>query len=179
MSSAFKEARATLRASQPQWCPAHAMEMATASFVKRKVLAYVTRDDELLVFRHMDFPDAGLQVPAGTIEEGEDPQDAALREVREESGLTDIRVVGFLGRYLYDAASHGGEVHDRYVYHLELTGSAEQPWLHYETDPSDGGPPIAFSFFWMSLRDPELRLAGGQGDLLPRLRRLTRKPEGL
>ena len=145
------------------------MEMATASFVKRKVLAYVARGDELLVFRHRDFPDAGLQVPAGTIEVGEDPQDAALREVREESGLTDVRVVGFLGRYLYNAAPHRGEVHDRHVYHLELTGSAEQSWLHYETDPSDGGPPIAFSFFWMSLRDPELRLAGGQGDLLHKL----------
>ena len=48
-------------------------------------------------------------------------------------------------------------------------GLAEQSWLHYETDPSDGGPPIAFSFFWMSLRDPELRLAGGQGDLLHKL----------
>ena len=98
---------------------------------------------------------------------------------REESGLTDVRVVGFLGRYLHNAAPHRDEVHDRYVYHLELTGSAEQSWLHYETNPSDGGPPIAFSFFWMSLRDPELRLDGGQGDLLPRLRRLTRKPEGL
>ena len=145
------------------------MATATALFVKRKVLAYVTRGEELLVFRHRDFPEAGLQVPAGTIEEGEDPQDAALRELREESGLTDVRVVGFLGRYLYDAAPYRDEVHDRHVYHLELMRLAEQSWLHYETDPSDGGPPIAFSFFWMSLRDPELRLAGGQGDLLHKL----------
>ena len=171
MSSAFREVRETLRAFPPRWCPAQAMEMATALFVRSKVLAYVTRGEELLVFRHRDFPDAGLQVPAGTIEVGEDPQDAALREVREESGLTDVRVVGFLGRYLHNAAPHKDETHDRHVYHLELTGSAEQSWLHYEyeTDPSDGGPPIAFSFFWMSLRDPELRLAGGQGDLLHKL----------
>ena len=179
MSSAYGVAVARAEASPPQWCPVPAMATATALFVRSKVLAYVTRGDELLVFRHRDFPDAGLQVPAGAIEEGEDPQDAALREVREESGLTEVRVVGLLGRYLYDAVQHRGEIHDRYVYHLELAGSAEQSWLHYETDPSDGGPPIAFSFFWMSLRDPELRLAGGQGDLLPRLRRLIRKPEGL
>ncbi len=63
-------------------------------------MAFVTRGEELLVFRHRDFPDAGLQVPAGTTEEGEDPQAAALREVRGERGLTDVRVVGFLGRYL-------------------------------------------------------------------------------
>lgn len=137
--------------------------------VRSKVLAYVTRGQELLVFRHRDFPEAGLQVPAGTIEEGEEPQDAALREVREESGLTDVRVVSFLGRYIYDAPRHAGEIHDRHIYHLKLTGPADDSWLHWEMDPSDGGPPIAFCFFWMSLDDPDLQLAGGQGDLLHKL----------
>ena len=47
--------------------------------------------------------------------------------MREESGLTDVRVVGFLGRYLYDAAPYRDEVHDRYVYHLELTGRRSSP----------------------------------------------------
>ena len=36
-----------------------------------KAFAYITRDDELLVFRHVDSPEAGIQVPAGTIEPGE------------------------------------------------------------------------------------------------------------
>ena len=67
MSSAYAAARETLRVFPPLWCPAHAMATATALFVKRKVLAYVTRGDELLVFRHRDFPEAGLQVPAGTM----------------------------------------------------------------------------------------------------------------
>lgn len=137
--------------------------------VKGKVFAYVTRGEELLVFRHRDFPEAGLQVPAGTIEEGEDPEQAALRELREESGLTDVRMVGLVGRYLYSPSPHADEAHDRHVYHLELTGPADDSWLHYEMHPSDGSPPLAFEFFWMSLSDPELQLAGGQGDLLPRL----------
>ena len=137
--------------------------------VKRKVLAYVTRGNELLVFRHRDFPEAGLQAPGGSIEDGEDPDEAVLRELQEESGLTDVRVVGLLGRYLYNAAPLADEVHDRYVYHLELTGPAKESWLHWENDPSNGSPPIAFEFFWMSLSDPDLQLAGGRGDLLHRL----------
>ena len=74
-----------------------------------KVLAYVTRGDELLVFRHRDFPDAGLQVPAGTVQDGESPDVAVLRELREESGLTDAAIVSRLGRYRYDMAPHRHE----------------------------------------------------------------------
>ena len=139
------------------------------ALIVNKVLAYVTRGDRLLVFRHRDFPEAGLQVPAGTIEEGEIPHDAVLREVYEESGLRIVRVVRLLGRYLHDAAPYRDETHHRHVYHLETTGPAASAWLHHESHPSDGGPPIALSFFWMGLDDPELTLAGGQGDLLNKL----------
>ena len=57
---------------------------------KNKVLAYLTRINadtvELLVFRHRDFPDAGLQVPGGSIDTAETPMAAAHREIFEESG---------------------------------------------------------------------------------------------
>ncbi|WP_410001350.1 NUDIX domain-containing protein [Rhizobium leguminosarum] len=39
---------------------------------------------EILAFTH---PSAGNQFVKGTVEEGERPQDAAARELREESGL--------------------------------------------------------------------------------------------
>jgi 8-oxo-dGTP pyrophosphatase MutT (NUDIX family) len=63
-----------------------------------KVTALVVREApegaELLLFQH---PHAGIQVPAGTIEPGEEPQAAALREAAEETGLTAFAAVRPLG----------------------------------------------------------------------------------
>ena len=55
--------------------------------IVEKAVCYITRDRRILVFEHPGAPDAGIQVPAGTIEPGEDPARAALREAAEESGL--------------------------------------------------------------------------------------------
>ena len=56
-----------------------------------KVVALITRRSaggtELLLFRH---PYAGVQIPAGTVEEGEEVVQAALREAAEESGLENF-----------------------------------------------------------------------------------------
>lgn len=63
-----------------------------------KVTAFVTRQGpaglDLLLFRH---PDSGIQLPAGTVEEGEPPEQAALREVREETGLANVRLTAYIG----------------------------------------------------------------------------------
>jgi len=62
-----------------------------------KVIAFITRDvgvgHELLVFQH---PTAGIQLPAGTVEPQETPESAVLREVAEETGLTEIAFVELL-----------------------------------------------------------------------------------
>lgn len=63
-----------------------------------KVTAFITRDyggvQQLLVFRHSN---GSVQLPAGTANVGESADDAALREGREETGLTDLRVKADLG----------------------------------------------------------------------------------
>ena len=58
---------------------------------RNKVYAYITRGDHLLVFRHVDFPEAGIQIPGGTLEDGEEPDEAVLREAFEETGLEELQ----------------------------------------------------------------------------------------
>ena len=66
--------------------------------ILHKVAAFITRATasgiELLLLAH---PYAGNQLPAGTVEENEDPRDAASREVREETGLVNARVKAHIG----------------------------------------------------------------------------------
>jgi 8-oxo-dGTP pyrophosphatase MutT (NUDIX family) len=56
--------------------------------VLEKVTVFVTRGPasrrELLLFEH---PNAGIQIPAGTVDLDEEPIDAALREAIEETGI--------------------------------------------------------------------------------------------
>ncbi len=59
---------------------------------RERVLAYITQGDRLLVFRHTQSVEAGIQVPGGTVEPGESPEAAALREAQEESGLADLHL---------------------------------------------------------------------------------------
>ncbi len=66
-----------------------------------KITAFITRPTpagpELLLIRH---PHAGIQLPAGTVDPGESPADAALREAWEETGLADLRVHRSLGHQI-------------------------------------------------------------------------------
>ena len=133
-----------------------------------KVVAYITRDDHLLVFRHID-SDAGIQVPAGTLEPGESPDDGVIREAREETGLDSLSIRRFLGSRNYDMSPYGiAELHRRHYYHLECEGDAPSVWRHFETG---GGTTkgIEFELYWVMLLDHVPELAAAQGDFLAEL----------
>lgn len=136
--------------------------------VVEKVVAYITRDKYLLVFRHVD-SEAGIQVPAGTLEPGESPDDGVVREAQEETGLDCLGVRRFLGTRDYDMSPYGlAELHRRYYYHLACTSDAPSVWRHFE---SSGGTSegIEFELYWVILPDQVPELAAAQGDFLAEL----------
>ncbi len=135
-----------------------------------KVVTYITKDGNLLVFEHLDFSEVGIQVPSGTVKEGETPIQAAFREVFEETGLKNVEYVSYLGDELFDASAIGkNELHHRHYFHLSCD-EAMQSWTHSEDDPSgEQGKSILFKIFWVPFEDVPI-LSGGLGKMLPQIR---------
>jgi len=126
----------------------------------------------LLVFRHPYAPEAGIQVPAGTIEENEQAEEAVLREAFEETGLTDLTLSCFLGESERDMADFGcDEIHHRFFYHLQYHGKLVSTWRHEELYHSSPPSlmPIIFEFFWAPLPHDIPPLIADHGAMLPQL----------
>ena len=136
-----------------------------------KVYAYIARAGQLLVFRHVDFPDAGIQVPGGTVDRGETPDEAVLREASEETGLQDLVVKTFLGEDEYEAISTTpGRILRRYFYHLTCPKDVPDIWQHQEDHPSDGSPgPIRFEHYWLAIDEADGELDPYFSAMLDRL----------
>ncbi|MFF1714409.1 NUDIX domain-containing protein [Streptomyces sp. NPDC058268] len=133
---------------------------------KDKVLCYVVREEKLLVFRHPDysFEEVGIQVPAGSIREGETPEAAALREAGEETGLSEFKIVRKLGEAEYDMSPYRFEIQRRHVFQLELTEPTPERWASQE-DHDGEREPTCFECFWIPLQAAHV-LQSGQGALL-------------
>ena len=147
---------------------------------KTKVVAYITRGADMLVFAHRDHPDLGLQVPAGTLEPDEDPAAAVLREAFEETGLSGLSLLRYLGQCDFDISVLRPEIHTRHFYHLDATGIDTPPrWTHVEKYPSGGDiSEIVYECFWLPLADlkrEEPPLFLGFGAFLSALPDVTQK----
>lgn len=141
--------------------------------IVHKVAAYITCDNRLLVFSHADCPEAGIQIPSGTVGDGEDFDEAVLREAYEETGLDNLRIESFLGTRVYDTRSIDGrnvDIH-RHYYHLSVPSPIEvNRWRHWEMNPSEGTTePILFELYWVEIPDGIPSLSGEQGDMLDKL----------
>lgn len=130
----------------------------------RKAYGYITRvkdgKEQILVFQH-PVKEAGIQIPKGTVKPGENPYDAAIREVIEETGLTDFQIEELIAEDFWE--NDDGAIHNRYFYRM-ITADAPDYWDH---EPTGGGEEdgLTFHFFWISSKD-EVELVRGHGDYL-------------
>ena len=101
---------------------------------RSRVYAYITHKNRLLVFDHIDFPEAGTQVPTGTIKSDESPNVAVFREAEEETGLSGFKLISELGNFKYDMTEYGiSEIQHAWFYHLCYLGIPHESWHHNET----------------------------------------------
>ncbi len=93
---------------------------------KQKVVIYITKGEQLYVFRHAA-PEPGFQVPKGSIQPGETPLQAAVREAYEESGFR-FEHLHFLGEVeMTDAPWHDEHWH---VFWAEAPTDAPEAFQH-------------------------------------------------
>lgn len=138
---------------------------------KQKVLAYITRNNngrppEVLVFLHRDHPEAGLQVPGGTVDPGEDLIEAIIREVFEETGLQIKRadVVKKLGETSYQRKDIP-EINQRHYFLVHIKELPDS-WAHVvHSQGADDG--LVFLYSWMEIKQARAELTGQMGELLP------------
>jgi 8-oxo-dGTP pyrophosphatase MutT (NUDIX family) len=103
------------------------------AFPVHKVTCFITRTGsqsiELLLFNH---PNVGEQIPAGTVNPGENPEIAARREAAEESWLDNLTFLRSLGE-VEDPLQHGYHVvtHPSPVYSRPEINSFD--WAYFRT----------------------------------------------
>ncbi|SDC66397.1 NUDIX hydrolase [Shouchella lonarensis] len=121
----------------------------------KKALAYITRyrdgEWQLLVYKHRDDPESDIHVPGGGVEKNEDEKEAAVREVFEETGLTNIEYVRRIGVYKY-FSTYRNEYQRRFVYHFKEKedGLIPDRWEYVvKCDGKDNG--WVFQFFWLPI----------------------------
>ena len=134
--------------------------------VVEKAYGYITRKCEgqlQVLVLEQNLIGSSIQVPKGTIEEGETPLEAIAREMFEETGLTDLIVQQLIAQDYYE--HHSGALHKRYFYHL-TTEEIRDVWQHNPTGMNEGG--LQFSFSWINNLS-EVSLAKGHGDYLYRI----------
>jgi ADP-ribose pyrophosphatase YjhB (NUDIX family) len=106
----------------------------SAAFVqaisRRRVVAYVTRErdgvTELLTIEAEQYPEEGVQVPAGRIDHWETLEEGLRRELAEETGVTGVRVV----RELPDFGCTYETFYENHAFHLVADEETPQAWEH-------------------------------------------------
>jgi ADP-ribose pyrophosphatase YjhB (NUDIX family) len=109
------------------------------------VKAVVRRGDDVLLVRHTYGRRREWDLPGGFINDGEDPQDAALRELEEELGLRAQRPVA-LGAVLERSSGRRNTIHgfaadaDGAPLALDEGEIAQARWFAHDALPEEVSP---------------------------------------
>lgn len=145
---------------------------------KRPVLkacaCLVDERGRLLVFHHPE--DRGMQLPKGTIEPGESPEDAVRRELLEESGIDytgELVPLGTMDRYC-EAGVEGNKHRHPQLWHLFLMRSSStlpETFDHVAMgSPEEDG--LVFSYSWLTHEAPLEAFAEPYVRVISRVRQL-------
>jgi len=141
--------------------------------IRKRVVVYVTRGRELLVFDHPDEPDVPTQVPAGRVDPDESLEEGVLREVEEETGVS-VKAVEELADAEEVERLYGAGVHETLAFHAVAEPGGPDEWEHRV---SGGGMDSGFVFAcrWVPL-DACPPLCGSPDPLVERLRQSIPEP---
>lgn len=135
-----------------------------------RVTVYVVRrlgvGMELLVFDHECIPEAGTHVPAGGKRPIESRREAALREVKDGTGLDAVRVVAELG-IIQSQHPESGQTS---YWVLEAAEDLPAEWRHVTASAREDGGSVSLCR-WAPL-PLEVALVDEQGSLLSQMPRL-------
>lgn len=140
------------------------------TLIRRRAVVYATRErvgrTELLTIEALEYPEEGVQLPAGRVDHHEDLEQGLLRELAEETGVTRVRVVGELPDFecRYETFS------ENHAFHVVVEEETPDQWDHrVEGKGADAG--LTYICRWVPLT-PELKLWRNEGD--PMLRHLPK-----
>jgi 8-oxo-dGTP diphosphatase len=143
------------------------------ALLRKRVVAFVTRErqgrTELLVFDY----EGMTELPGGRIDAHESLEEGIVREVEEETGVAEVRVIEELADAKEFERIYGRGAHEMHVFHLVTDAETPQEWEHHVTGTGmDAG--IVYPCRWVPL-DECPPLWGKPDPLVEELRRSIAK----
>jgi ADP-ribose pyrophosphatase YjhB (NUDIX family) len=137
------------------------------ALVRKRVVGYVTRGRDLLVFDHKGMPHVPTQVPAGRVDSQESLEEGLLREVAEETGVA-VTLVRELAGPEEHVRLFGESAHESHAFHAIAEAGGPEEWEHPVTGTGmDAG--LVYLCRWVALDDCP-PLWGDSDPLVDRLR---------